>query len=92
MSDAITQGDGTMKVETEHPVTVIPQQTGRSHLDIVAALQLIVPGVVAVVVTCSYLVQVIQTGNTDSALGASLPVIVASYFIMHTGTMKRNGV
>lgn len=88
-----TATDGaSMRVETEQPITVIPQQQGRTHVDFVAALQMIVPGIVAVVVTVSYLVQVIQTGNTDSELGSSLPIIIAAYFITHTGTVKRNGV
>lgn len=84
--------DGKMKVETEHPVTIIPQQQDRNHIDLVAALQTLSPMVVAVTVVVCYLVQVINTGNTDSQLGSSLPVIVAAYFIVHTGTQKRSGV
>lgn len=84
--------DGTMKVETEHPVTIIPQQGGRSHLDLVSALQTAIPGVVAIVVVIAYLVQVLETGNTDSQLGSSLPIIVAAYFVVHAGTQKRSGV
>lgn len=81
-----------MKVETEHPVTVIPQAQYRNHLDMVAALQTLIPGVVSIVVIVAYLVQVLETGNTDSQLGASLPIIVAAYFVVHAGTQKRSGV
>jgi hypothetical protein len=81
-----------MKMESEHPVSIIPQVQDRSHIDLVAGIQVLIPGIVAIVVVVSYLVQVLETGNTDSQLGASLPIIVAAYFVVHAGTMKRNGV
>lgn len=74
------------------PRYLTPAEATRSHLDLVDALQTLSPMVVAVVIVVAYLVQVLETGNTDSELGSSLPVIVAAYFVVHSSSVaKRRG-
>jgi len=69
-----------------------PGEASRNHLDLVEAVQTGIPGLVAVTIIISYLLQVWHTGNTDSALGTAMPIIVAAYFIQHTATsVKRRG-
>lgn len=58
------------------------------HQDLVRSLRIIIPGLVAMSVIFSYLTQVIMTGNTDSELGSSLPVIVSAYFILHVSEKR----
>jgi hypothetical protein len=72
--------NGEQKIVTTKPLT--------SHSDLVKAVRILAPAFVAMSIIFSYLTQVITTHNTDSELGASLPVIVAAYFIVHTSEKR----
>lgn len=88
-AEAIEQGAPAVTIPARY---LTPAEATRRHLDLVEVVQAVSPAIVAITITLAYLVQVIQTGNTDSQLGSSLPVIVAAYFVVHAGaTTKRRG-
>jgi hypothetical protein len=97
MNDATDTGATTPTAEVPPVVVapvraVSPAEAGRSHLDAIEIAQVIMPAIIALTIIVCYLVQVIQTGNTDSQLGSSLPVIVVTYFgIAGATTRHRRG-
>jgi hypothetical protein len=62
------------------------------HYDLTNVIEIMAPAAVAITIVVSYLVQVLSTGNTDSELGSSLPVIVTAYFVLHVSTANKRNV
>lgn len=73
--------EGELKTVVTKPVT--------KHFDLINALEVIAPACVAIVIIVGYIMQVLETGNTDSELGSSLPVIVSAYFIIHVAQSNK---
>ena len=68
-------------------------ESRRQHLDAIEMAQVIMPGVVAIVLLSIYgMLSYNSKVPVDGPLSAAIPVIVAAYFISHTGTsVKRRG-
>jgi hypothetical protein len=83
ISESLT--DGIMNGNTE------PHNLATNY-DLTNVIEIMAPAAVAITIVVSYLVQVLSTGNTDSELGSSLPVIVTAYFVLHVSTANKRNV